>query len=75
MQKVFITEYLKRQKFDMAKNYFQNDQVMLIQPGDTSYNRNSSDNEHSSLLEAQMEKFLEDYQNNIIYGNFFNLKI
>lgn len=79
IQKILIINYLKKQRinyyldnkiFEAIDHTKANDDLNLSLIG------KGNDGSHSNLdRENEIEKFLEDYYNNAIYGSFFNLKI
>jgi len=78
MQKLFILDYLNKQRIE---NKALNQEKFQINVNDEKFRNNTkieiSNPIINSPLEEQneLEKFLEDYYNNAIYGVFFNLKI
>jgi len=80
MQKILILNSLRKHRI----NYYLDNK--LYEPKDPRekendanvnllYNKDTVMNSDSLERENELEKFLEDYYNNAIYGIFFNLKI
>lgn len=79
MQNVLILNFLRKQRIDY---YLDNKLFEVKEYNDMEENSNNDltgdrNARASNDLEREneLEKFLEDYYNNAIYGNFFNLKI
>lgn len=79
MQNVLILNFLRKQRIDY---YLDNKLFEVKEYNDMEENSNNDltgdrNARASNDLEKEneLEKFLEDYYNNAIYGNFFNLKI
>lgn len=79
MQKIMILNCLRKQKI----NYYLDHKLFEVRRnGDAEDSLNIDlngyieDQSNNNLArETELEKFLEDYYNNAIYGTFFNLKI
>lgn len=78
MQKILILNNLRKQKifYYLENNFYEapytkEDYSIINSIANTNENSNNTINLES---QNELEKFLEDYYNNAIYGNFFNLK-
>jgi len=73
MQKLFIIDYLNKQKLmyniDNKEFYFHSKNE------DIDIGKINSENLQSLEMRNELEKYLDDYYNNAIYGKFFCLKI
>lgn len=65
-QRIFY--YLNNKLFDVHNNNDEYSKLNLISEGKAEPSLNLEN-------ENELEKFLDDYYNNAIYGDFFNLKI